>query len=63
MNKSFLDILKEKIVVFDGATGTHIQGQRTSEANASTAATNTSPSRNLRRSRTSTGIISTPAAT
>jgi 5-methyltetrahydrofolate--homocysteine methyltransferase len=27
MNKSFLDILKEKIVVFDGATGTHIQGQ------------------------------------
>jgi len=27
MNKSFLDILKEKIVVFDGATGTHIQAQ------------------------------------
>jgi len=27
MNKSFLDILKEKIIVFDGATGTHIQGQ------------------------------------
>ena len=27
MSKSFLDILKEKIVVFDGATGTHIQGQ------------------------------------
>lgn len=27
MTKSFLDILKEKIVVFDGATGTHLQGQ------------------------------------
>ena len=27
MNKFFLDILKEKIIVFDGATGTHIQGQ------------------------------------
>ena len=25
--KSFLDILQEKIVVFDGATGTHLQGQ------------------------------------
>jgi 5-methyltetrahydrofolate--homocysteine methyltransferase len=25
--KSFLEILKEKIVVFDGATGTHVQGQ------------------------------------
>jgi len=25
--KSFLDILKEKIVVFDGAQGTHLQGQ------------------------------------
>ncbi|MCX6142171.1 MAG: methionine synthase [Ignavibacteriales bacterium] len=25
--KSFLDILSEKIVVFDGATGTHLQGQ------------------------------------
>ncbi len=27
MNKSFLDILNEKIIVFDGATGTHLQGQ------------------------------------
>ena len=27
MLKSFLDILKEKIIVFDGATGTHLQGQ------------------------------------
>ncbi|HEY4612808.1 MAG TPA: homocysteine S-methyltransferase family protein, partial [Bacteroidota bacterium] len=27
MQKSFLDILKEKIVVYDGATGTHLQGQ------------------------------------
>jgi 5-methyltetrahydrofolate--homocysteine methyltransferase len=27
MSNSFLDILKEKIVVFDGATGTHLQGQ------------------------------------
>jgi 5-methyltetrahydrofolate--homocysteine methyltransferase len=27
MTSSFLDILKEKIVVFDGATGTHLQGQ------------------------------------
>lgn len=27
MNENFLDILKEKIVVFDGATGTHLQGQ------------------------------------
>jgi 5-methyltetrahydrofolate--homocysteine methyltransferase len=25
--KTFLDILKEKIIVFDGATGTHLQGQ------------------------------------
>ncbi|MEK7249890.1 MAG: homocysteine S-methyltransferase family protein, partial [Bacteroidota bacterium] len=25
--KSFLEILKEKIIVFDGATGTHLQGQ------------------------------------
>jgi 5-methyltetrahydrofolate--homocysteine methyltransferase len=25
--KSFLDILNEKIIVFDGATGTHLQGQ------------------------------------
>ncbi len=27
MNKPFLDILKEKIIVFDGAMGTHLQGQ------------------------------------
>jgi len=27
MAKTFTDILKEKIVVFDGATGTHLQGQ------------------------------------
>ncbi len=27
MTRSFLDILKDKIVVFDGATGTHLQGQ------------------------------------
>jgi 5-methyltetrahydrofolate--homocysteine methyltransferase len=27
MNKTFLDILHEKIIVFDGATGTHLQGQ------------------------------------
>jgi 5-methyltetrahydrofolate--homocysteine methyltransferase len=27
MIKSFLDILKERVVVFDGATGTHLQGQ------------------------------------
>lgn len=27
MAKTFKDILKEKIVVFDGATGTHLQGQ------------------------------------
>lgn len=27
MNKTFLEILKEKIVVFDGATGTYLQGQ------------------------------------
>jgi 5-methyltetrahydrofolate--homocysteine methyltransferase len=27
MSKSFLDILSEKIIVFDGATGTHLQGQ------------------------------------
>ncbi len=26
--KSFLDVLKEKIIVFDGATGTHLQGQK-----------------------------------
>jgi 5-methyltetrahydrofolate--homocysteine methyltransferase len=25
--KTFLDVLKEKIIVFDGATGTHLQGQ------------------------------------
>ena len=25
--KSFLDILSEKVIVFDGATGTHLQGQ------------------------------------
>lgn len=25
--KAFLDLLKEKIIVFDGATGTHLQGQ------------------------------------
>jgi 5-methyltetrahydrofolate--homocysteine methyltransferase len=24
---SFLNILKQKIIVFDGATGTHLQGQ------------------------------------
>ncbi len=27
MSASFLEIVKEKIVVFDGATGTHLQGQ------------------------------------
>jgi len=27
MQKTFLQILKEKVVVFDGATGTHLQGQ------------------------------------
>ncbi|MEX1274793.1 MAG: methionine synthase [Bacteroidota bacterium] len=27
MARSFLEILKEKIIVFDGATGTHLQGQ------------------------------------
>ena len=27
MIKTFLDILQEKIIVFDGATGTHLQGQ------------------------------------
>jgi len=27
MQKSFLEILKQKVVVFDGATGTHLQGQ------------------------------------
>ncbi len=27
MKKTFLDILKQKIIVFDGATGTHFQGQ------------------------------------
>jgi 5-methyltetrahydrofolate--homocysteine methyltransferase len=28
--KSFVDILREKVVVFDGAMGTHLQGQRLS---------------------------------
>jgi 5-methyltetrahydrofolate--homocysteine methyltransferase len=28
--KSFLDILQEKVIVFDGATGTHLQGQQLS---------------------------------
>jgi 5-methyltetrahydrofolate--homocysteine methyltransferase len=28
--KSFTDLLKEKIIVFDGATGTHLQGQNLS---------------------------------
>ena len=27
MSKTFLEILRDKIVVFDGATGTHIQSQ------------------------------------
>ena len=27
MAKQFLDLLKEKVIVFDGATGTHLQGQ------------------------------------
>ena len=27
MKNTFLDILKQKIIVFDGATGTHLQGQ------------------------------------
>ncbi len=27
MRRSFLDVLKEKVIVFDGATGTHLQGQ------------------------------------
>jgi len=27
MSRSFLDILNEKVIVFDGATGTHLQGQ------------------------------------
>ena len=27
VSRSFLDVLKEKIIVFDGATGTHLQGQ------------------------------------
>jgi 5-methyltetrahydrofolate--homocysteine methyltransferase len=27
MTQSFLDILRDKVVVFDGATGTHLQGQ------------------------------------
>ena len=27
MKRSFLDVLQEKIIVFDGATGTHLQGQ------------------------------------
>jgi len=30
MTRSFLDVLKEKIIVFDGATGTHLQGQNLS---------------------------------
>ncbi len=30
MNSSFSNILKEKVVVFDGATGTHLQGQNLS---------------------------------
>ena len=30
MKRSFLDVLKEKVVVFDGATGTHLQGQNLS---------------------------------
>jgi 5-methyltetrahydrofolate--homocysteine methyltransferase len=30
MSKTFLDILKEKVLVFDGATGTHLQGQNLS---------------------------------
>jgi 5-methyltetrahydrofolate--homocysteine methyltransferase len=30
--KSFLDVLKEKIIVFDGATGTHLQGQNLTAA-------------------------------
>ncbi len=30
MSKPFLDIVQEKIVVFDGATGTHLQGQNLS---------------------------------
>ncbi|MCK5571265.1 MAG: homocysteine S-methyltransferase family protein, partial [Bacteroidetes bacterium] len=28
MKKGFLDLLKEKVIVFDGATGTHFQGQK-----------------------------------
>ena len=27
MARAFLDVLKDKIIVFDGATGTHLQGQ------------------------------------
>jgi 5-methyltetrahydrofolate--homocysteine methyltransferase len=27
MNKTFLEIMRDKIIVFDGATGTHLQGQ------------------------------------
>jgi 5-methyltetrahydrofolate--homocysteine methyltransferase len=27
LSRSFLDVLKEKVIVFDGATGTHLQGQ------------------------------------
>ena len=27
MSKTFLEILRDKIIVFDGATGTHLQGQ------------------------------------
>ncbi|MGB6033469.1 MAG: homocysteine S-methyltransferase family protein, partial [Bacteroidota bacterium] len=30
MNSKFLDLLKEKIIVFDGATGTHFQSQNLS---------------------------------
>jgi 5-methyltetrahydrofolate--homocysteine methyltransferase len=30
VKRSFLDVLKEKVVVFDGATGTHLQGQNLS---------------------------------
>jgi 5-methyltetrahydrofolate--homocysteine methyltransferase len=30
MSKSFREILREKIIVFDGATGTHLQGQNLS---------------------------------
>ena len=30
MKKTFLDVAREKIIVFDGATGTHLQGQNLS---------------------------------